>query len=72
MIKPTSKQGFLSAIEPTSITKALSDSSWVEEMQEERLKFKLQQVLILVDLSIGRRPLEQNRSSETRKMKEGL
>ncbi|GJX65138.1 putative ribonuclease H-like domain-containing protein [Tanacetum coccineum] len=64
MTKPTSKQGFLSAvyeqkthdtlntclyacflsqIEPTSIAKALSDSSWVEAMQEELLQFKLQQ-----------------------------
>ncbi|GKC04719.1 putative ribonuclease H-like domain-containing protein [Tanacetum coccineum] len=64
MIKPTSEQGFLSAvyeqnthdtlntylyasflsqIEPTSIAKALSDSSWVEAMQKELLQFKLQQ-----------------------------
>ncbi|GJR03002.1 ribonuclease H-like domain-containing protein, partial [Tanacetum coccineum] len=35
MSKPTFEQGFLSDIEPTSITKALSDSSWVEAMQEE-------------------------------------
>ncbi|GJT07698.1 putative ribonuclease H-like domain-containing protein, partial [Tanacetum coccineum] len=34
---------FLSKIEPTSIAKALSDSSWVEAMQEELLQFKLQQ-----------------------------
>ncbi|GKG41096.1 hypothetical protein Tco_0470308, partial [Tanacetum coccineum] len=34
---------FLSQIEPTSIAKALSDSSWVEEIQEELLQFKLQQ-----------------------------
>ncbi|GJU61035.1 putative ribonuclease H-like domain-containing protein [Tanacetum coccineum] len=66
MTKPTSEQGFLSAvyeqkthdtlntclyacflsqIEPTSIAKALSDSSWVEAMQEELLQFKLQQVV---------------------------
>ncbi|GKF97864.1 hypothetical protein Tco_0293685, partial [Tanacetum coccineum] len=32
MTNPTSEQGFLSAIEPTSISKALSDSSWVEAM----------------------------------------
>ncbi|GJV28046.1 putative ribonuclease H-like domain-containing protein, partial [Tanacetum coccineum] len=43
MTKPTSEQGFLSAIEPTSIAKALSDSSWGEAMQEELLQFKLQQ-----------------------------
>ncbi|GJX11159.1 retrovirus-related pol polyprotein from transposon TNT 1-94, partial [Tanacetum coccineum] len=33
----------LSQIEPTSIAKALSDSSWVEAMQKELLQFKLQQ-----------------------------
>ncbi|GJX87464.1 retrovirus-related pol polyprotein from transposon TNT 1-94 [Tanacetum coccineum] len=57
MTKPTSKQGFLSAIEPISIAKALSDSSWVETMQEELLQFKLQQVWILVDLPIGKRAI---------------
>ncbi|GJV70129.1 putative ribonuclease H-like domain-containing protein [Tanacetum coccineum] len=78
MTKPTSKQGFLSAvyehkthdtldtclyacflsqIEPTSIAKALSYSSWVETMQEELLQFKLQQVWILVDLPIGKRDI---------------
>ncbi|GJU38919.1 putative ribonuclease H-like domain-containing protein [Tanacetum coccineum] len=41
MTKPTSEKGF--SIEPTSIAKALSDSSWVEAMQEELLQFKLQQ-----------------------------
>ncbi|GKD92745.1 putative ribonuclease H-like domain-containing protein, partial [Tanacetum coccineum] len=43
MTKPTFEQGFLSDIEPTSIAKALSNSSWVEAMQEELLQFKLQQ-----------------------------
>ncbi|GJZ83299.1 putative ribonuclease H-like domain-containing protein, partial [Tanacetum coccineum] len=43
-----------STIEPTSIAKALSDSSWVEAMQEELLQFKLQQVWILVDLPNGK------------------
>ncbi|GJT40611.1 ribonuclease H-like domain-containing protein [Tanacetum coccineum] len=57
MTKSTSEQGFLSAIEPTSIAKALSDSSWVEAMQEELLQFKLQQVWILVDLPIGKRAI---------------
>nr|GEW42802.1 hypothetical protein [Tanacetum cinerariifolium] len=33
---------FLSQIKPTSTTKALSDLSWVEAMQEELLQFKLQ------------------------------
>ncbi|GKD56657.1 putative ribonuclease H-like domain-containing protein, partial [Tanacetum coccineum] len=44
-------------IEPTSIDKALSDSSWVEAMQEELLQFKLQQVWILVDLPSGKRAI---------------
>ncbi|GJX66932.1 putative ribonuclease H-like domain-containing protein [Tanacetum coccineum] len=78
MTKPTSEQGFLSAvyeqkthdtlntclyacflsqIEPTSIAKALSDSSWVEAMQEELLQFKFQKVWILVDLPIGKRAI---------------
>ncbi|GJW81939.1 putative ribonuclease H-like domain-containing protein [Tanacetum coccineum] len=48
---------FLSQIEPTSIAKALSDSSWVEAMQEELLQFKLQQVWILVDLPNGKRAI---------------
>ncbi|GKB07949.1 ribonuclease H-like domain-containing protein [Tanacetum coccineum] len=38
MTKPTNEQGFLSAIKPTSIAKALFDSSWVEAMQEELLQ----------------------------------
>ncbi|GJS43389.1 putative ribonuclease H-like domain-containing protein [Tanacetum coccineum] len=46
-----------SSTEPTSIAKALSDSSWVEAMQEELLQFKLQQVWILVDLPIGKRAI---------------
>ncbi|GJT65100.1 putative ribonuclease H-like domain-containing protein [Tanacetum coccineum] len=57
MTKPTSEQGSLSDIEPTSIAKALSDLSWVEAMQEELLQFKLQQVWILVDLPSGKRAI---------------
>ncbi|GJZ43542.1 ribonuclease H-like domain-containing protein [Tanacetum coccineum] len=45
---------FLSQIKPTSIAKALSDSSWVEAIQEELLQFKLQQVWILVDMPNGK------------------
>nr|GEV73030.1 retrovirus-related Pol polyprotein from transposon TNT 1-94 [Tanacetum cinerariifolium] len=48
---------FLSQIEPTSIAKALSDSSWVKAMQEELLQFKLQQVWILVDLPYGKKAI---------------
>ncbi|GJY31270.1 putative ribonuclease H-like domain-containing protein [Tanacetum coccineum] len=39
MIKPTSEQGFLSDIEPTSIAKACLISIWVETMQEELLPY---------------------------------
>ncbi|GKF03742.1 hypothetical protein Tco_0030665 [Tanacetum coccineum] len=46
-----------SSIEPTSIAKALSDSSWVEAMQEELLQFKLQQVWKLMDLPNGKRAI---------------
>ncbi|GJX20295.1 putative ribonuclease H-like domain-containing protein [Tanacetum coccineum] len=48
---------FLSQIEPTSIAKALSDSSWVEAIQEELLEFKLQQVWKLVDLPNGKKAI---------------
>ncbi|GJT93570.1 putative ribonuclease H-like domain-containing protein [Tanacetum coccineum] len=48
---------FLSQIKPTSIAKALSDSTWVEAMQEELLQFKLHQVWILVDLPIEKRAI---------------
>ncbi|GKD44222.1 putative ribonuclease H-like domain-containing protein [Tanacetum coccineum] len=48
------------SIEPTSIAKALSDSSWVEPMQEELMQFKLQQVWITVWIfPNGKRPLDQ-------------
>ncbi|GJS78847.1 putative ribonuclease H-like domain-containing protein [Tanacetum coccineum] len=50
MTKSTSEQGFLTS-------KALTDHSWVEAMQEELLQFKLQQVWILVDLPIGKRAI---------------
>ncbi|GJY83416.1 putative ribonuclease H-like domain-containing protein [Tanacetum coccineum] len=43
---------FLSQIKPTSIAKALSDSSWVETMQEELLQFKLQQCWELYILNL--------------------
>ncbi|GKA78514.1 putative ribonuclease H-like domain-containing protein [Tanacetum coccineum] len=48
---------FLSQIEPTKITKALSDSAWVEAMQDEHLKFKLQKVWVLVDLPKGKKAI---------------
>ncbi|GKE23587.1 putative ribonuclease H-like domain-containing protein, partial [Tanacetum coccineum] len=48
---------FISQKEPKRVAKALSDSSWVEAMQEELLQFKLQKVWILVDLPKGKRAI---------------
>ncbi|GJY26599.1 putative ribonuclease H-like domain-containing protein, partial [Tanacetum coccineum] len=43
--------------EPKRVSKALSDSAWVEAMQEELLQFKLQKVWVLVDLPKGKRAI---------------
>ncbi|GJR07659.1 putative ribonuclease H-like domain-containing protein [Tanacetum coccineum] len=43
--------------EPKRIVKALSDSAWVEAIQEELLQFKLQKVWVLVDLPKGKRAI---------------
>ncbi|GJU94347.1 putative ribonuclease H-like domain-containing protein [Tanacetum coccineum] len=43
--------------EPKRIAKALSDSAWVEAMQEELLQFKLQKVWVLVDFPNGKRAI---------------
>ncbi|GKE18976.1 putative ribonuclease H-like domain-containing protein, partial [Tanacetum coccineum] len=51
------EQGFLNAEEPKRVSKALSDSAWVEAMQEELLQFKLQKVWVLVDLPKGKRAI---------------
>ncbi|GKC00600.1 retrovirus-related pol polyprotein from transposon TNT 1-94, partial [Tanacetum coccineum] len=48
---------FLSQEEPKNISQALQDESWVEAMQEELLQFKLQKVLILVDLPYGKKAI---------------
>ncbi|GKA33128.1 ribonuclease H-like domain-containing protein, partial [Tanacetum coccineum] len=43
--------------EPTKITQALNDESWVEAMQEELLQFKIQKVWTLVDLPYGKKDI---------------
>ncbi|GKC22148.1 putative ribonuclease H-like domain-containing protein, partial [Tanacetum coccineum] len=48
---------FLSQEEPKRIAKALSDSAWVEAMQEELLQLKLQKVWVLVDFPKGKRAI---------------
>ncbi|GKF39362.1 retrovirus-related pol polyprotein from transposon TNT 1-94, partial [Tanacetum coccineum] len=40
-------------------TQSLSDSAWVEAMQEELLQFKLQKVWVRVDLPKGKRVIEE-------------
>ncbi|GJX78055.1 putative ribonuclease H-like domain-containing protein [Tanacetum coccineum] len=45
---------FLSQMEPKKVTQALDDESWVEDMQEELLQFKLLNVWTLVDLPHGK------------------
>ncbi|GJZ43661.1 putative ribonuclease H-like domain-containing protein [Tanacetum coccineum] len=42
---------------PKRVSKALSDPTWVEAMQEELIQFKLQKVWILVDLPKGHRAI---------------
>ncbi|GJV28484.1 reverse transcriptase domain-containing protein, partial [Tanacetum coccineum] len=48
---------FLSQEEPKRVSKALSDPTWLEAMQEELLQFKLQKVWILVELPKGHRAI---------------
>ncbi|GJW79803.1 hypothetical protein Tco_0143778 [Tanacetum coccineum] len=43
--------------DPKSISEALEDESWVDAMQEELLQFKIQKVLILVDLPYGKKAI---------------
>ncbi|GJW15802.1 putative ribonuclease H-like domain-containing protein [Tanacetum coccineum] len=61
-----------SEIEPTSIAKALSDSSWVDSNARRNFSFTFNKFGYLWICLVERRPLEQNGSSETRKMKGGL
>ncbi|GJQ95397.1 putative ribonuclease H-like domain-containing protein [Tanacetum coccineum] len=44
---------FLSQNEPKKVIQVLTDPSWIEAMQDELLKFKLQKVWTLVDLPKG-------------------
>nr|GEV05867.1 reverse transcriptase domain-containing protein [Tanacetum cinerariifolium] len=44
-------------MEPTKVSQALDDESWVEAMQEELLQFSLQKVWRLVDLPYGEKAI---------------
>ncbi|GJS39617.1 putative ribonuclease H-like domain-containing protein [Tanacetum coccineum] len=63
---------FLSQEEPKRIAKALSDSAWVEAMQEELLQFKLQKVWILVDLPKEKRAIGKKWIFRNKKDKRGI
>ncbi|GKB10762.1 putative ribonuclease H-like domain-containing protein [Tanacetum coccineum] len=63
---------FLSHIEPTSIAKALFDSSWVEAMQEELMQFKLQQVWKLMDLPNGKKAIRTKWDIKNKKDERGI
>ncbi|GKA31472.1 putative ribonuclease H-like domain-containing protein [Tanacetum coccineum] len=63
---------FLSQEEPKRIAKALSDSDWVEAMQEELLQFKLQKVWILVDLPKSKRAIGTKWIFRNKKDKRGI
>nr|GEU81141.1 hypothetical protein [Tanacetum cinerariifolium] len=63
---------FLSQIEPTRVTKALSNPAWVETMQEELLQFKLQKVWILVDLPKGKKAIGTKWVFRNKKDKRGI
>nr|GEU32446.1 hypothetical protein [Tanacetum cinerariifolium] len=43
--------------EPKRVHQALKDPSWIEDMQEELLQFKMQKVWVLVDLPHGKRAI---------------
>ena len=49
---------FLSQKEPTSVSQALEDASWLKAMQEEMQQFKNQEVWILVPLPDGKYAIE--------------
>nr|GFA52320.1 hypothetical protein [Tanacetum cinerariifolium] len=48
---------FLSPNEPTKVTQALNDESWVKAMQEELLQFKIKKVWTLVNLPNGKKAI---------------
>nr|GEZ67120.1 hypothetical protein [Tanacetum cinerariifolium] len=63
---------FLSQHEPTKITQALNDESWVEAMQKELLQFKIQKVWNLVDLPYGKKAIGTKWVYRNKKDKRGI
>ncbi|GJU38087.1 putative ribonuclease H-like domain-containing protein [Tanacetum coccineum] len=63
---------FLSQAEPKKVIQALKDPSWIEVMQDELLKFKLQQVWTLVDLLHDKRAIGTKWVYRNKKDKRGI
>nr|GEY86594.1 hypothetical protein [Tanacetum cinerariifolium] len=63
---------FLSQEKPKRVHQALKDLSWIESMQDELLQFKMQKVLILVDLPRGKRAIGTKWVFRNKKDKRGI
>ncbi|GJX96761.1 putative ribonuclease H-like domain-containing protein [Tanacetum coccineum] len=59
-------------VKPKKAIQALDDPSWIEEMQEELLQFKLQKVWTLVDLPNGKRAIGTKWVFRNKKYKRGI
>nr|GEX80741.1 hypothetical protein [Tanacetum cinerariifolium] len=58
--------------EPKRVHQTLKDPSWIEDMQEELLQFKIQNVWILVDLPYGKRAIGTKRVYRNKKDERGI
>nr|GEX05996.1 copia protein [Tanacetum cinerariifolium] len=58
--------------EPKQVHQTLKDPSWIDAMQEELLRFKMQKVWILVDLPYGKRAIGTNWVYRNKKDKRGI
>ncbi|GJU24336.1 putative ribonuclease H-like domain-containing protein [Tanacetum coccineum] len=59
-------------LEPKKVIQALEDPSWIEEMQDELLQFKLHKVWTLVDLPNGKRAIRTKWVFRNKKDKRGI
>nr|GEY97641.1 hypothetical protein [Tanacetum cinerariifolium] len=56
-LSSTTQTRSMTKVEPNRVHQALKDPSWIKAMQEELLQFKMQKVLVLVDLPYGKRAI---------------